>query len=313
MRVLVAGGTGVIGRRLVPALVDAGHAVAAMTRSRARAHQLFRQRVEPVVCNVFDEPALAQAVEAFAPEVVINELTSMPVRAHLRHVSQEMTATNRLRAEGTARLLQAALRAGARRFISQSIAFAYDPEVGSPAQESDPLYLEAPPAFAALIHAAAVGERTVLSCREVEGVVLRYGFFYGPGTIYARDGAFASDVERWRVPIIAGGRGIYSFIHIDDAAAATLAAVTHGAPGVYNVVDDEPGEVREWLPYYAELLDAPRPLRLPKLLGRLSAGSYGVHLMTRMPGASNERARQALEWTPRFASWRAGFEDALAA
>jgi nucleoside-diphosphate-sugar epimerase len=313
MRVFLAGGTGAIGQRLVPALVGAGQVVATMTRSRARAHQLFRQRVEPVVCNIFDEDALTNALESFAPEVVINELTSTPARVHLRHVSQEMTATNRLRTDGTATLLRAALRAGARRFISQSVAFAYDPDVGSPAQESDPLYLDAPPAFAELIHAAAVGERTVLSCRELDGIVLRYGFFYGPGTIYARDGAFALDVERWRVPIIAGGHGIYSFIHIDDAAAATVAAVTRGAPGVYNIVDDEPGEVREWLPFYAELLDAPRPMRLPKLLGRLSAGSYGVHLMTRMPGASNELARQALGWAPRYASWRAGFEDALAA
>jgi len=313
MRVFVAGGAGVIGQQLVPALSDAGHTVAAMTRSRSRAHQLLRLRVEPVVCNVYDEPALAQALDSFAPDVVINQLTSMPPRLHSRHVLHEMSGTNRLRTEGAQRLLQASVRAGARRFVSQSVAFAYAPGVGSPALESDPLYLDAPPAFAELIHAVAAGERIVLDAKEITGIVLRYGFLYGPGTMYARDGDFAREVERGRIPIIAEGHGIYSFVHVEDAAAATVAAVTHGAAGIYNVVDDEPAEVREWLPYYADLLAAPRPLRLPRLLGRLGAGSYGVHLMTCMPGASNERVRSALGWTPHYASWRTGFEQALAA
>jgi nucleoside-diphosphate-sugar epimerase len=313
MRVFVAGGAGAIGQRLVPLLVAGGHEVAAMTRSRAKAHQIFRQQAEPVVCNVFDEEALGPALDAFAPEVVINQLTSIPPRVTPRRLPQEMTATNLLRTEGTARLLRAAKHAGARRFISQSVAFAYDPGVGTPASESDPLYMNAPPAFAELIHAVAAGERVVREARDIEGVVLRYGFLYGPGTAYARDGRFAVDVGRCRVPIIAEGHGCYSFVHVEDAAAATAAAVGRGSSGVYNVVDDEPAEAREWLPYYADLLDAPRPLRVPELLGRLGAGSYGVHLMTRMPGACNDRARAMLDWTPRFTSWRTGFEHTLMA
>jgi nucleoside-diphosphate-sugar epimerase len=313
MNVFVAGGTGVLGSRLVTLLVAAGHRVAAMTRSRAQAHDVLRQGAEPVVCNVYDEPALTRALADFAPDVTVNLLTSFPPRAHPRTLPRQMAATNRLRSDGTARLVRAAAAAGARRFVSQSAACAYDPDAGSPAAESDLLYVDAPATFAGIVRALAASEHAVRGAPGMEGVVLRYGFLYGPDTAYGPAGSFAGDVRRWRVPIIADGAGTWSFVHVDDAASATFIAVTRGAPGVYNVVDDEPAEAREWLPYYAELLDAPRPLHLPALLGRLAAGPYGVHLMTRMPGASNDLARAALGWQPRFPSWRTGFERTLTA
>lgn len=312
LSVFVAGGTGVLGSRLVTLLLASGHRVGAMTRSRAKAHQLLRQGAEPVVCNVYDEPALTRSLADFGPDVTVNLLTSFPSRTHPRTLPRQMAATNRLRNDGTARLVRAAQAAGTRRFVSQSAAHAYAPDDRSPAAETDRLYTGAPAAFAEIVRALAESERAVRSAPGMEAIVLRYGFLYGRDTVYGPAGGFAEDVRRWRVPIIAEGEGTWSFVHVDDAASAAFIAVTRGAPGVYNVVDDEPAEAREWLPYYAELLDAPRPLRLPALLGRLAVGPYGVHLMTRMRGASNDLVRAALGWEPRFPSWRTGFERTLA-
>lgn len=307
MKVFLAGATGAIGRQLVPLLVRHGHVVTAMTRSEARVEPLRRLGADPVVCDVFDRKRLLDVVGAAGPDAVIHELTSIPNRMNPRRVSQEMAATNGLRTEGTQALAEAAQAAGARRMITQSIAFAYEPQGTALATEDDPLFLAPPAAFVDLMRAVSQCEQLALGVPAVDGVVLRYGYFYGPGTIYARDGSFAADVLRRRVPMVGDGGGVFSFIHVADAVMATLAALTHGSAGIYNVVDDEPAAVRDWLPRYAERLGAPRPFRVPRILGRLGGGSFAVHLMTAQRGTSNAKAKVHLGWEPSCASWRDGF------
>ena len=313
MRVFLAGATGVIGRQLLPLLVRNGHGVTAMTRLQPRAEQLRQQGVEPVVCDIFDRKRLLDVVAAARPDAVIHQLTSIPSRLHPRRVKQEMAATNRLRTEGTHALVEAAKAGGAQRMITQSIAFVYTLEGTALATEDDPLYRDAPAGFADIVHAVELCEHTTLDTVGIDGMVLRYGYLYGPGTIYARDGSFAADVGRRRVPIVGDGGGTFSFIHVEDAAVATLAASTTGAPGIYNIVDNEPAPVREWLPWYAELLGARRPFTVPRFMGYLGGGSYAVYLMTQQRGASNAKAREHLGWEPRHASWRDGFRTELAA
>lgn len=247
------------------------------------------------------------------PEVVINQLTNIPTRLNPRHIKEEMAATNRLRIEATRTLVEAARAAKARRVISQSISFIYDPKGAPLATEDEPLHHGAPAAFRDVVRAIDASEHTVLDAEGVEGIVLRYGYFYGPGTMYAPDGSFAEDVRRRRVPLVGNGGGISSFIHVDDAAAATALALGHGESGAYNVVDDDPAPVRVWLPAYAELLGAPRPFRVPKLIGWLGAGPYGIYFMTQQRGASNAKAKERLRWKPSYSSWREGFRSDLAA
>jgi len=306
MRVFVAGGSGVIGRPLCDRLVRAGHEVIASTRSEQGARRLESLGVRAVTVDAFDAAQLTAAVEAARPAVVVNQLTSIPKRMNPRRVRAQMEPTNRLRRDVTPILVRAARAAGARRVISQSISFVYDPVGDGAATEEEPLYLGAPASFAGLVEAVDASERAVLTTPGVEGVVLRYGYLYGPGTNYSGDGAFAADVRRGRVPIVGGGAGVSSFVHVDDAAAATVRALEHGEPGVYNVVDDDPAPVREWLPAYARALRAPAPRRLPLWLGRLAGGPYAVYFMTRQRGASNGKAREGLGWVPARASWRQG-------
>jgi nucleoside-diphosphate-sugar epimerase len=311
MRIFVAGAAGAIGRRLVPALLSAGHQVIGMTRSAPRADEIRAMGAEPVVSDALNPAALSAALNEARPQVVINQLTAIPPRLNPRQIMAGMAATNRLRGEGTSNLVKAARDAGARRVISQSIAFAYAPAAGS-AVEEDPLFDDAPLAYRPLVDAVEACERSTISTPGIEGIVLRYGYFYGPGTVYARDGTFASDVLHRRIPILGSGAGVFSFIHLDDAAAATVLALNAAAPRVYNIVDDEPVRFGEWLPSYAALLHAPRPRRVPAFLGRLAAGPYGMYLLTQQRGASNRSARTRLGWTPRFASWRDGFRAELA-
>jgi 2-alkyl-3-oxoalkanoate reductase len=311
MKVFVAGATGVIGRRLVPMLVEAGHDVVGMTRSVEKAAQLREAGADSVVCDAFDADTLRGAVRAAAPEVVIHELTDLPASVDTRRISEQLAGNDRLRAEGTANLVSAALAAGARRVVAQSIAFAYAPVGGPIKNEDDPLFTDAPAPWSRSIRAVSELERTVTATEGIEGVALRYGFFYGPGSSYASDGSLAREVRRRRLPIVGGGQGIFSFIHVDDVAAATLAAIDRGSPTVYNIVDDDPAPQREWVPRYAEALGAKRPFRVPRLLARLVAGQYAVMLATELRGASNERAKRELGWSPAYASWRQGFAEAL--
>ena len=283
-----------------------------MTRSVSRAQELHARGVQSVIADAFDAARLRDAVVEATPEVVINQLTNIPRRLNPRRIEEEMAATNRLRMEATRTLVEAAQAAGAHRVISQSISFLYDPKGAALATEDEPLHHGAPAAFSDLVRAIDASERTVLGAEGVAGIVLRYGYFYGPGTIYASDGSFAEDVRRRRVPIVGDGEGVCSFVHVDDAAAATVFALEHGEPGTYNVVDDDPAPVRTWLPTYAQLLGAARPFRVPKLVGRLGAGAYGLYFMTQQKGASNEKAKKRLRWEPRYPSWREGFGSELA-
>ena len=304
-RVFVAGATGVIGRPLVRQLVNAGHSVAGLTRSEAGAEQIAAQGATPIVADVFDEPLLVE-LESFGPEVVMHQLTALPDKLDLRNIEEDLAPTNRLRTEGTDRLIEAAQRVGASRFIAQSIAFAYAPEGPGPRREEDPLMADPPSGFKDALAAIRHLEAATRAAKGLDGTVLRYGQLYGPGTAYASDGAFANDVRNRKMPLVGDGSGRFSFVHVDDAAGACLRAMER-RPGVYNIVDDEPVAAREWLPYYAELLGAPDPWRVPTLLARLLAGPYAVYLMTQMPGASNRKARKSLGWSPKYPTWRDGF------
>ncbi len=304
MRVFVTGATGALGRHLVPALVAAGHEVTATTRTPGKAGQLRAAGAEPAVVDGLDREAVIAAVRAAAPEVIVHEMTALADMRSLRNPDREFAVTNELRTQGTDNLLAAAALAGTRRVIAQSYA-GPGPDKrsgGGLKTEEDPLDLR--PIRAAMRGPAAIAyvDRTV-PLQAQEGIVLRYGAFYGPG---------ASDVvlgmvRKRQLPVIGGGTGIWSFVEITDAAAATVAAVDRGAPGVYNVVDSDPAPVSEWLPYLAELAGAKPPLRVPAWLGRLLAGEFVVAQMTSARGSSNDKARKELGWEPRYASWREGF------
>jgi nucleoside-diphosphate-sugar epimerase len=306
VRVFVAGAAGAIGRPLVPLLVEAGHEVTGTTRSPERADAISAAGATPAVVDALDADALRAAVEAARPEAVVQQLTSLPDRFNPRQKGF-YDATNRLRREGTRNLLAAARAAGAERFVCQSVAIAY--AGGDPPgvmDEDAPLALGAPPPFGEGVRVIDEMEREVV---EAGGLVLRYGWFYGPGTWYAEDGSVADDVRRRRFPIVGSGAGLFSFVHVDDAAAATAIALERGGAGIYNVVDDEPAALRDWLPVYAESIGAARPRRAPVWLARLVAGRAATEL-NRQAGASNEKAKRELGWQPRWSSWREGFREA---
>jgi nucleoside-diphosphate-sugar epimerase len=309
MRVFVAGASGAIGRPLVPRLVAAGHEVTGTTRFEERVETIRAAGARAVVCDALDAEALRAAVREARPEVVVHELTALPHRFNPRD-KQMYAPTNRVRREGTRNLIAAAQMAGARRIVCQSIAFAYAPGERPEVKEEDaPLALEAPLPFGDTVRALDEMERAVAGAAELEGLVLRYGWFYGPGTYLAEDGSVARDVRRRRLPVIGKGIGLYSFVHVEDAASATVAAVERGAPGAYNVVDDEPAPQREWLPAYAEAIGAKKPLRVPVWIAGLAMGKIAT-MADVQAGASNAKAKRELGWEPRWPSWREGFRDA---
>lgn len=310
MRVFVAGASGAIGRPLVRRLVEAGHQVTGMTRDPRRAEAIRAVGAEATVCDVFDPAALVGAVVAARPEIVVHELTSLPADLDPRRKGV-YDANNRVRREGTRNLVAASASAGAARLIAQSVAFLYAPVGGWVKGEDEPVLEGAPGQLGAALDAALELERQVLGAAGVEGTVLRYGFLYGPGTAYAADGYQAELVRRRRFPIVGRGDGTFSFVHVEDAAAATVAACEAGPAGVFNVCDDEPAPLREWLPVYAEAVGARRPLRVPTAIARLVAGRGAVEIAASLRGASNERARRLLGWRPEYESWRRGFADAL--
>jgi nucleoside-diphosphate-sugar epimerase len=307
VKIFVAGATGVIGRSLVALLVRGGHDVVGMTSSTDKVEQLRSLAATAVVCDALDAEAVARAVVDAAPEAIVHELTRIPPKLDPRRYAEQFAATDRLRTEGTRNLVDAALAAGARRFVAQSVAFAYAPGSGTPKTEEDALYFDAPREFRGRVEAIRELERLVLETPGLEGIVLRYGYLYGPGTAWADGGHMASLVRKRRLPIVGRGTGVWSFVHVGDAAAATVAAVERGRAGVYNVVDDEPAPVAEWLPVYAGTLNARRPFRVPAIVARLGAGKYGAEMMTKASGASNAKAKQELGWHPAHASWRDGF------
>jgi 2-alkyl-3-oxoalkanoate reductase len=303
MRVFVTGATGALGRHLVPGLVAAGHQVTATTRTPGKVALLREAGAEPAVVDGLDREAVIAAVRAAAPEVIVHEMTALAGMRSFRNPDKLFATTNELRTRGTDNLLAAAAEAGTRRVIAQSYAG------GGPDKCPGPLKTEDDPPDWRPIRSAMQGpaaiahvEKTVPT-RAQEGLVLRYGGFYGPG---------ASDVlvevlRKRQVPVIGGGTGVWSFIEITDAAAATVAAVEAGTPGIYNIVDDDPAPVAEWLPYLAEVAGAKPPRRVPAWLGRLLAGQFVVAQMTSSRGYSNEKAKKELGWKPQYASWREGF------
>jgi nucleoside-diphosphate-sugar epimerase len=342
VRIFVAGATGVIGSALVPMLVKRGHTVVGMTRRPERAAWVSRVGAEACVCDVYDRERLGAAVTDARPDVVIHQLTALPQRYDVRR--RDVTvATDRIRRDGTANLVAAARAAGCERVIAQSVALLYRPDApGAVRTEADPPFLDAPEPFGATVAALLDLERQVL---EAGGVVLRYGWLYGPGTWFAPDGYFSAEVRRRRYPIVGSGEGLWSFVHVADAASAAIQAAesiasgagtagaagagtagaagagtagaagagtagaagagTAGAPGgIFNIVDDDPAPMRDWLPALARTLGARPPWRVPRWVARLAAGRVAAVMATRMPGASNAKARDELGWSPRYPTWR---------
>jgi nucleoside-diphosphate-sugar epimerase len=310
MRVFVAGATGAIGRQLMPRLVAAGHEVTGMTRSESKQALIRELGAVPVVADALDPDQVAEAVGRARPDVIVHQLTSLA--GVERYSERDAAPTNRLRTEGTDHLLSAGQAVGVRRFVAQGVAgFGAYGRSGAPVKsEEDPLdpapVREMRGTLAALRHL----EAAVLGAEWTEGIVLRYGVFYGPGTSLARGQEQFELIRKRKFPVVGDGGGVWSFIHIADAADATLAAVEHGSRGVYNVVDDDPAPVAEWLPALAETLGAKKPMRLPRFVARLFAGEPGVVMMTEIRGASNAKAKRELEWRPAHPSWRDGFAAA---
>jgi nucleoside-diphosphate-sugar epimerase len=311
MRVFLAGATGVIGRRLLPLLLAEGHEVTGMTRSTARAQQLRAAGAEGVVADAFDADTLKRVVAQARPEAVIHQLTSIPKRIDPRKMERDFATNDRLRTEGTANLMAAASAADVSRIVVQSVAFFYAP--GPPGRvhgEQDPLLREAQ-ALGPVKRSAEALVSLEQKALEAGATVLRYGYFYGPGSAIASDGSTGEEVARGRLPIVGSGAGVWSFIHVDDAASATIAALRAQKPGVFNVVDDEPARAADWIPALAAALGARKPRKVPALLARALAGSYGVALMTEAQGASNALATRELGWQPSYRSWREGFVAGL--
>ncbi len=306
MRIFVAGATGAVGRELVPALVAAGHSVTGMTRTAAKVDAVKRLGAEPVVADGLDAPAVQAAVISAQPDVVIDEMTDLAAVTDLRHFDRAFTTTNQLRTRGTDFLLIAARDAGAKRFIAQSFCgWAYGRGGGPVKTEADALDPDPPQEQRRTLEAIQHLERAVTASAAPEGIVLRYGSFYGPDTGLLSS-AMIDQLRHRRVPLI--GDGWWSFVHVEDAASATVAAVEHGRPGsIYNIVDDEPAQVRDWLPVLSGILGAKPPFHVPAWLGRLLAGEHMVSMMTQVRAGSNAKARQELDWRPAHSSWRNGF------
>ncbi len=302
LRIFLAGATGALGRRLVPQLIERGHHVTGTTRSdpdRVRA-----LGAEPAVVDPLDAAAVRAAVVAAEPDVVVHQLTALSGIGLTRNFDKTFAMTNRLRTEGTDHLIAAARAAGARRVVWQSYAgWTYAPCGGRLKTEDDALDPEPPADARESLAAIRHLEAAVTGAEGMEGIVLRYGGFYGPGTSIDTCGEHLELIRKRRFPVGGNGAGVWSLVHVDDAAAATVAAIEGGAPGVYNVVDDAPTPIRELLPALAASVGAPPPRRLPGWLVRLAAGPQAHAMMTRICGASNAKARRELGWTPGF-SWR---------
>jgi nucleoside-diphosphate-sugar epimerase len=325
MKIFLAGATGVIGKRLTPLLVRDGHQVFGTTKTPAKVDALRKEGVEPVALDVLNRDAVMKAVLAARPEVVIHQVTSIGTLGSLKHFDREFAATNRLRTEGTDNLLEAARAAGATQFVAQSYtSWPNARDGGRVKTEDDPLDAHPPRALAESLAAIQHLENSVtrgsnisssvssnISGQDMTGIVLRYGGFYGPGTSLSMDGSSAKMVREGKFPIVGSGTGVWSFIHIDDAATATVAAINRGVGGIFNIVDDEPAEVSVWLPVLAEALGAKPPRHLPTWLGRLFVGDAGISMMTQIRGSSNAKAKRLLNWQPKYASWREGFRQGL--
>jgi nucleoside-diphosphate-sugar epimerase len=312
MKILVAGATGALGKQLVPRLAANGHEVVGITRSDSKLDLLRALGATGMVADVLDPDQVARAVAEAEPEVIVHQLTALNRPFDMRHFDRTFAMTNRLRTEATDHLLAAGRAVGVRRFIAQSFAGWPFARVGGAVKtEDDPLDPAPPGAMRETLDAIRYLERAVMGADSVEGVVLRYGGFYGPGTSLSPEGGEQIEMIRDRkFPVVGDGGGVWSFVHIEDAADATVAAVTRGRPGIYNIVDDDPAPVAQWLPAAASAVGAPPPRHVPRWVGRIVAGEAATVMMTEVREASNEKAKRELGWRPRHASWREGFAEA---
>jgi nucleoside-diphosphate-sugar epimerase len=305
MRVFVAGASGAIGTRLVPRLIEAGHEVIGTSRSAGNADRVRALGAHPIALDLLDCEAVIAAVVAAEPDAIVHQATALAGARFSRNLDRTFAPTNRLRTEGTDALLAAAREAGVRRFVAQSFAsYRYAREGGPIKTEDDPLD---PDPVATTRETNAAMRHLDEAVIGAGGIALRYGGFYG-----APDDGLLAPVRKRQFPIVGDGGGISSFIHLDDAAAATVRALEHGRAGVYNIVDDEPAPVREWLPVLAAVLGAKPPRHFPRWLARLFAGEAAVLMGTEARGASNAKAKRELGWTLRHPSWREGFPAAYA-
>jgi 2-alkyl-3-oxoalkanoate reductase len=312
MRVFVAGATGAIGQRLVPLLIDSGHEVVGSTRTPSKTDGLRLAGASPVVLDGRDGEAVRRAILEAEPEVVVHEMTALSGDLDFRRFAETFADTNRLRTETTDHLIEAAVDTGARRFIAQSFAGWPNEQKGGPVKtEEDPLNTDPPKQIRETLGAILHLESVTTGTPGIEGLALRYGGFYGPGNALGKGGAMLEAVINGQMPVVGGGSGIWSFVHIDDAARATALAVDRGAPGIYNIVDDEPAPVSEWLPYLAEVLGARPPRRVPAWLARLMVGEAGVSMMTKIRGSLNAKAKRELGWKLEYPTWRVGFREGL--
>jgi nucleoside-diphosphate-sugar epimerase len=314
MKIFVAGATGALGQHFVPQLVSRGHEVVGMTSKPEKQDIVRSLGAQPVVADALDPDAVAQAVAQAEPEVIVHQLTALSGSLDLRKFEQSFALTNRLRTEGTDHLLAAGHAVDVQRFVAQSFAGWPSARTGGPVKtEDDPLDPHPAEAMRTTFEAICYLEEAVTGANWTQGVVLRYGGFYGPGTSMSLhpDGQQVEMIRKRKFPIVGSGEGVWSFVHIEDAATATVAAVEHSEAGLYNVVDDEPAPVREWLPTAAAALGARKPMRLPRWLGRLAAGQAADVMMNEVRGASNAKAKRELGWQPRYSSWRQGFAQGL--
>ena len=312
MKVFVAGATGVIGRRLVPMLVERGHEVVGTTRTPSKLDRLVQLGAEPALLDAPDAQAVKNAMAQAEPDVVVHQLTAIPAVVNPRRLDRDFELTNLLRTQGTDHLLDAARAVGVRRVVAQSFAmWAYARTGGAIKTEDDPIETDPPESVRNTLAAIMHVEEVVVGSPDLEGIALRYGGFYGPGTSLGAGAPMLDLVRKRRLPIVGDGGGIWSFIHVDDAASATVAAVERGDPGIYNVTDSDPATVATWLPVLADALDAAPPRRVPAWLVRPFLGEAGVAMMTQVRGASNAKAMRDLGWNLRFPSWRDGFRHGL--
>jgi len=302
----------VIGKRLVPLLRANGHEVVGTTRTPGKVDDLRALGAEPRVLDVLDAVAVGKAVSEARPEVVVHQATALSDLGNLRNLDEAFADTNRLRTEGTDNLLAAAQAAGAEKFVAQSFAGWPYAKEGSLVKDEEAPLDPSPPANAEQSMAAIRHlEKAVAGAEALAGIVLRYGGFYGPGTSLFEGGEHVAAIRKRAFPLVGSSAGMWSFVHIDDAAAATLAAIERGSRGIYNVVDDEPAPASEWLPYLAERLGAKQPRHVPEWLGRLVAGEQVVSMMTEARGASNAKAKRELGWMLVHPTWREGFANGL--
>jgi nucleoside-diphosphate-sugar epimerase len=310
MKVLVAGATGALGKQLLPKLVAAGHDVVGMTRSATKREAIAGLGAAPVVADALDPDDVARAVAEAEPDVIVHELTALSGPRDMRHLDRDFALTNRLRTEATDHLLAAGRAVGSRRFVAQSYAgWPYARSGGPIKTEDDPLDPSPVQSMRTMLDAIRHLEDAVTGANWTEGVVLRYGGFYGPGTSMSPGGEHLEQIRSRRFPVVGSGAGVWSFIHVEDAADATLAAVERGTRGIYNVVDDEPAPVAEWLPAVAGAIGAKPPLHVPRWVGRLVAGEAATVMMTEVRGASNGKAKRDLGWQPGHPTWRDAMVD----